>query len=389
SYHVWIRDNRPVFSHDIFTTYTHKDNSSACNSYDMKKELIRDRLEKETWNADNSEHFSALLGNPNCNLIAEQIVKGPETRIIDGVPYHRDIWEKKLMFSCSECDNSGCQEMRKLGARMIKKKCLKELETGECVLWEKTYDLGSRAAHSQTKLFFEGEEIFGLEGWDSSYEKNNEMGEALATFSSFTDIKREMEEHPERGIAEQSIEIFKGEKHRCQCTFLDGVFFDCCKKMQGLTLDVGLAKCSQEEKLLAEKRKDGKCHHVGSKELEILGTDIKKTQCYCCFPTKLARIINEEGRKQLGLDWGTFEKPDCSGFSIKRMQRLAFDKMDLTEIIEDFENKLKKEDLTNKLQNIAGQYNTPSAGEKIKNRTHQLLEEHKNLIKERGVNVEN
>jgi conjugal transfer mating pair stabilization protein TraN len=45
----------------------------------------------------------------------------------------------------------------------------------------------------------------------------------------------------------------------------------------------------------------------------------------------LARILNEQGRAQLGRSWGGAESPDCSGFTVAQLQSLDFSRMDLTE----------------------------------------------------------
>jgi conjugal transfer mating pair stabilization protein TraN len=45
----------------------------------------------------------------------------------------------------------------------------------------------------------------------------------------------------------------------------------------------------------------------------------------------LARLINAQGRAQLGRGWGTAEQPDCSGFSVAELQALDFARMDLSE----------------------------------------------------------
>ena len=46
---------------------------------------------------------------------------------------------------------------------------------------------------------------------------------------------------------------------------------------------------------------------------------------------EVARIINEQGRSQIGRSWGAAETPDCSGFTIAQLQSLNFAAMDLSE----------------------------------------------------------
>jgi conjugal transfer mating pair stabilization protein TraN len=47
----------------------------------------------------------------------------------------------------------------------------------------------------------------------------------------------------------------------------------------------------------------------------------------------LGRIINEQGRPQIGKGWGSAETPDCSGFTLEQLKQLKFDQMDLSEFI--------------------------------------------------------
>jgi conjugal transfer mating pair stabilization protein TraN len=96
----------------------------------------------------------------------------------------------------------------------------------------------------------------------------------------------------------------------------------------------GLLDCEQAEQILALKRDSRLCHSVGSfcsKRLPIVRTCIETTQSYCCFNSTLARLLNEQGRAQLGKSWGSPDGPDCSGFTLAQLQALDFARMDLAE----------------------------------------------------------
>ena len=64
---------------------------------------------------------------------------------------------------------------------------------------------------------------------------------------------------------------------------------------------------------------------------QLIRTCIETTETYCCFNSRLSRIINEQGRAQLGRGWGGAQGPDCSGFALTQLQALDFSRMDLTE----------------------------------------------------------
>ena len=61
----------------------------------------------------------------------------------------------------------------------------------------------------------------------------------------------------------------------------------------------------------------------------------------CCFNSKVARIINEQGRAQIKRGWGTSANPDCRGFTPDEFQKLDFSKIDLSEYIDDVQSKIK------------------------------------------------
>ena len=82
------------------------------------------------------------------------------------------------------------------------------------------------------------------------------------------------------------------------------------------------------------KRDNRLCHGVGSycsMRLPIIRACIETTESYCCFNSRLARLLNEQGRAQLAKGWGVPEAPDCSGFTLAQMQSLDFSRMDLAE----------------------------------------------------------
>ena len=100
-------------------------------------------------------------------------------------------------------------------------------------------------------------------------------------------------------------------------------------------------ECEQDEIITAFRRDAGLCHKVGSYcHTEALGACVEKRQTYCCYISKLARIINVEGRKQIGKSYGKPENPDCSGFSVSELESLDFSKMDLSEFYEDIVAKM-------------------------------------------------
>jgi conjugal transfer mating pair stabilization protein TraN len=105
----------------------------------------------------------------------------------------------------------------------------------------------------------------------------------------------------------------------------------------------GLLSCDQAQQILAMKKDNSLCHTVGSycsMKVPIIGTCIQTTQSYCCFNSKLARILNEQGRAQLARGWGGAKSPDCGGFTVAQLQSLDFSRMDLSEFYAEIAPKM-------------------------------------------------
>lgn len=84
-------------------------------------------------------------------------------------------------------------------------------------------------------------------------------------------------------------------------------------------------------KKLGLKRGQNLCVQVDSYcSTKLLGICIERKEDYCCFNSKLAKIINRQGRAQLGLP-----SKQCGGFSQSQISQLDFSRMDLSEFIAD------------------------------------------------------
>lgn len=118
-----------------------------------------------------------------------------------------------------------------------------------------------------------------------------------------------------------------------------------------------LMSCDQSEQILAMRRGQNLCHEVGSycsKKLPVVKTCIERTKSYCCFNSRLAKIINEQGRAQIGKGWGSAKSPNCSGFTQEEFARIDFSRIDLSEFMDEIMRNIKMPDLSGIQQNMQG-----------------------------------
>ena len=139
-----------------------------------------------------------------------------------------------------------------------------------------------------------------------------------------------------------NLGIFKGQARQCRKNCAK--FRDCCTTGKGWGMTLKFVECSGEERELAEWRDQKKCVFVGTYCAEkLLGTGIciRKKSSFCCFGTKLAKLLNDQGRRQLGFGFGDAEEPDCRGLTPDELSRIDMSRMDLSELYEDVQKNFK------------------------------------------------
>ena len=136
------------------------------------------------------------------------------------------------------------------------------------------------------------------------------------------------------------VSIFKGKRYRCDLN-LAGFIQNCCRK-KGLFSGA----CPASAKELRARRDDARaCHYVGIHKKKVLGITLKKRKVYCCFNSRMARVVHEQARGQLmekGLwdvrengGWGRAKNPFCGGMSAQQLQEIDFNAVDFSEIHAD------------------------------------------------------
>jgi len=150
----------------------------------------------------------------------------------------------------------------------------------------------------------------------------------------------------ENGDCTGEIYIFNGKSNQCRASdkLLGLSGGGCCDKDK---VALGLVACKSEEKLLAKRRQKDFCHYVGnycSKKVKLgfIKVCVQTSDSYCCFNSKLARIMIEQGRLQLkdSITWGSSDNPNCRGFTPDEFAKIDFSKVDLSEFVEDVQNNI-------------------------------------------------
>jgi conjugal transfer mating pair stabilization protein TraN len=158
---------------------------------------------------------------------------------------------------------------------------------------------------------------------------NAEMMESLSKLSAVSKVKG----------GNLEVRIFEGKDKYCNNTRLLA-YHDCCK-IKGWGKFLG-ARCSTDEEDLINLRKANKCIYVGKRDSKLLGIVTTVTRNgWCCFNTVLDKLVQEQGRAQLGMNFGTGNDLDCRGLTIREILKLDFNKMDFKDFYAEILKKTK------------------------------------------------
>ena len=283
---------------------------------------------------DNCEHLEALSDRGKCVYKSKTCTQGPETRVINGVRVYQSCWQYKYLYACDAEQNAGCKALRDRGCFQVGSVC-HETKNGNCVSYKQTYHCRNHKTTKSNDLSKLSTQMFCQDGACSSpsYSPNQDMFEAISKLQTLKEMQKDLTGNP--------LHIFSGKEHKCTKSVTN--FSDCCSLEGGWGKVVG-DQCKAEEKQLAQLKSSGSCHLIGTHCAEkSAGVCLRKATSYCCFPSKLARIFQQQARQQLRLSWGSADKPDCRGLTVAELSQVDFSKIDTTELFSDIAARFRGE----------------------------------------------
>jgi len=300
-------------------------------THPKKVEVVR-----EQW-IDGCVVLEGLAEKGLCRYEAQRTSPLNETRIIQGEPVTRERFEEHCTYACFKTPpaSNTCEALRAKGCYQVKSTC-KERVGDACVVWQQTYSCPSGKKSSQSYRAAGKDSPFCLTGncTDASYEANTEMMNAMGHLYALREIQDNLREFNV---------IFKGTHRWCTRNLWN--FRDCCGGTgapgKGWGVSLHLSSCDAAEIELRTLRDKNLCVLVGTYCAEKnLGRCTRKKTSFCCYGSKIARLIQQSGRAQLGIGWGTPQHPTCErGFSPEELSRINFSNIDFSELFADIQSK--------------------------------------------------
>jgi hypothetical protein len=248
------------------------------------------------------------------------------TRYINGWPVHRFCWTWRRFYSYFEPpvfeENAACGQLRQHGCEQIAAECTEQSDDGHCARQALRFRCPKDAG--QTTDVELCPEILTCPDGDcaSEYQSTHDATEDFQAAATHLSVAMEAAQH----LDIDALRTFSGESLSCHNAGLG--FANCCRS-GGWGVDASLTQCSDQEHRLGVARAQGQAHFVGRYSSGTWGMTTRRV--YCVYPSRLARIVIEQGKRQLGHGFGSAHSPDCSGFTESELESLDFNAMDLSE----------------------------------------------------------
>jgi conjugal transfer mating pair stabilization protein TraN len=291
---------------------------------------------------------SALASNANCQLVAPETCTSsdPVTRIVDGVEVTAPCWAWSRSYQCTTISQaSDCQQLdSNASCTFASEICLDDPPSGACQVRERVYHcpLPGNEATGGAEYICSGD-LYCIDGECEPIvrEASTEFKDALVGLHTLGQANAEFND--------VTMTLFSGERETCHKKVFG--LSNCCSG-KGVPL-VTPFLCSAAERQLDEKDDKGLCHKVGTYCSDsVLGVCVTRKDAYCCFASKLTRILQEQGRPQIGMPWGSPKTETCKGFTVEQFSQLDLSVMDFTEVYAEFVDAAKLPDEVQATQQI-------------------------------------
>ncbi|RSV16225.1 conjugal transfer protein TraN [Sphingomonas sp. ABOLG] len=281
----------------------------------------------------------ALVNDATCVAQGPEVcTEGPETRIIDGVAVTQSCWRWTRPFICQRVSQaSDCSDLENDGkCTYVRDECLDDPQVGPCQVTSKVYKCPLPAKPSDgTEKYICGDDVYCINGDCEPIEReaSTEFKDAAVGLHVLGQANAEF--NPD------TLTLFSGTRETCNKKIFGAS--NCCSGKGVPLLTPWL--CSSAEKALDQKDDKGLCHKLGSYcSDKVLGICVTSKDAYCCFESKLSRILQEQGRPQIGKPWGKPKSETCKGFTLDEFSHLDLSVMDFSEVYAEFTDAAKLPD---------------------------------------------
>ncbi|MGB3469770.1 MAG: conjugal transfer protein TraN, partial [Erythrobacter sp.] len=286
----------------------------------------------------NEAFCQAATDGLTCTQTGEVCTGQPETRTINGVPVTRPCWEWERTYQCSGTGQAtDCTDIAgNPQCTFVRDECLDDPQVGACQVTTKVYRCPIPGGGTDDPVqYICGDDVYCIDGECEPIEReaSTEFKDALVGLHTLGQANAEFNE--------ADLTLFSGARETCTKKVFG--LSNCCSG-KGVPLLTPFL-CNAAERELDKKDDKGLCHRVGSYcSNKVLGVCVTRKDAYCCFESKLSRILQQQGRGQINKPWDKPKNETCKGFTLDEFSLLDLSVMDFSEVYADFTDAAKLPD---------------------------------------------
>ncbi|ETO91984.1 type-F conjugative transfer system mating-pair stabilization protein TraN [Legionella oakridgensis] len=283
---------------------------------------ITEYVSEDQWSTRDCERIKTEHAKSLCIMDSSQSCLEPnQTKVIGGISIKRSCWGRGYDYQCAAVDESACTPLINQGCSQTGSTCV-QAKVNRCERYSQTFSCMQQFCMPE-KTVCPGK-IGCSEGQcdSSKSEASDDMAEGLSRLGALAGVAGDVSANQ---VKSGTPAIFTGTARECKKYPLG--FRDCCT-------DSGwgdwVKHCPQDLQVLQRAKQENRVVYLGSYKNHKLGA---RHYTYCIFPTKLASIVQIQGRGgQLGIPYGTAEYPNCRGLTPEELERINFAALDLSPI---------------------------------------------------------
>lgn len=287
---------------------------------------VAEYLGDDQWSAKECEQIKLEHANDQCVLETSSPCLDPnQVKVIGGISIKRPCWGRAYHYQCGRIHSSSCTALIKQGCSQTASSCI-EVHANRCERFSQTFACMERFCMPE-KTVCPGK-IGCSDGQcdTSKSEEADDMAEGLSRLGALAGVAADVSANQVRS---GTPSIFTGKNSTCRKVIANAR--NCCHGSHQMT------HCSQDEKRLAKAKEEGRAAYVGTYCAKKILTCVEEKESWCVFPTKLASIVQIQGRlRQLGINFGWAggkeNEANCRGITPEELERINFAALDLSPI---------------------------------------------------------
>ncbi len=265
--------------------------------------------------------------NDYCTKIKKKCIEPAATKTIDGHDVYLDCWKFADTFECGNDNDDTCKQYS--SCDILTSKCT--LSIGEfCILQDYTMSCTTQECDSKRMLC--GAPGFCQDG--SCFKQDKEEADKADFQKTISGLSGAAQAGEDSKEADGSLTIFNGKSISCSIAVAD--IYNCCSTDGNI-----INHCSTDEMALRKAKLKDLVVDLGTYcSNEVVGICLEHKKGNCVFDQVLAKVIQEQGRKQLKIPLGPAKHPNCRGLTPEELQKINWEEIDFSEYYKDIENKM-------------------------------------------------